>query len=89
MQKQIVKRVTMTEEQRLEQRAQIFMQKKEQYALNAALKLIEVRKPKTAKDMEKVVALADTFSTTLLDTLFRVEEKEPNADSEGNDSTED
>lgn len=77
----------LTEEQKLAQRAQIFMQKKESYALNAALKMIEVHKPKTETDMKKIVLLADKFSDLLLETLFK--DKEDNEDSEKDSDKED
>lgn len=75
-----------TEEQLLAQRAQIFMKKKESYALNAALKLIEVHKPKSAMDMKKIVVLADAFSDSLLETLFKSKDEntEENPDKEDN-----
>ena len=76
----------LTEEQKLAQRAQIFMQKKESYALNAALKMIEVHKPKTETDMKKIVLLADKFSDLLLETLFKDKEDE---DSEKDSDKED
>lgn len=74
----------MTEEEKMMQRAQIYLQKKESYALNASLKLIETMKPTCEAEMEKIVNLADKFSDCLLETLFKGDENTEEGTDEAN-----
>ena len=78
----------MTEEQKLAQRAQIYMQKRESYALNAALTMLkggaETGIPSEA-DVERIVEKSIYFADQLLEQLF----KTPDEDKEDSDNEED
>ena len=74
----------MTEEQKMAQRVQIFMQKREQYALNAALKMLEGYDyvPDGAQ-LDGIVEAAVDFADKMLDKLFNENEgKEDSGDKE-------
>jgi len=77
-------RQEMTEEQKMAQRVQIFMQKREQYALNAALKMLEGYD--FTPDKEQIGAVVDAavdFADKLLDKLYNEDEgKEDSGDKE-------
>lgn len=73
-----------TEEQRLAQRAQIYMQKRESYALNAALKMLEGYDfTPDGEQLDGIVGAAVTFADKLLEKLFKVDEgKEDSGNAE-------
>lgn len=74
----------MTEEQKMAQRVQIFMQKREQYALNAALKMLEGYDfTPDGEQLDGIVAAAVDFADKMLDKLFNENEgKEDSGDKE-------
>lgn len=76
----------LTEEQRLAQRAQIYLQKKESYALNAALKMLEGQKTVSKKAIDKIVENADYFAEQLLEKLFnQPQDENPETDNNEED----
>lgn len=77
-------RQEMTEEQKMAQRVQIFMQKREQYALNAALKMLEGYEfTPDNEQLDGIVDAAVDFADKLLDKLFNEDEgKEDSGDKE-------
>ena len=75
----------MTEKQKLAQRAQIYMQKRESYALNAALTMMKDKEEVTSSDIEIITERAIYFADLLLDKLF----KAPDEDKKDNDNEED
>lgn len=74
----------MTEEQKMAQRVQIFMQKREQYALNAALKMLEGYDfTPDGEQLDGIVDAAVDFADKLLDKLYNEDEgKEDSGDKE-------
>lgn len=77
-------RQELTEEQRLAQRAQIYMQKRETYALNAALKMLEGYDftPDTDQ-LDGIVDAAVAFADKLLEKLYKDDEgKEDSGNAE-------
>lgn len=76
----------MTEEQKMAQRAQIYMQKRESYALNAALTMLKGQTEPTATEtIDLVVEKSVYFADQLLEKLF----KTPDEDKEDSDNEED
>ena len=83
MMKPVVKQPT--EEQILAQRAQIYMQKREGYALNAALKMFEsCETTPFHHEIDEIVEAADYFADALLKKLFA----DPDADKEDSGNKE-
>lgn len=74
-----------TEEEKLAQRAQIYLQKQESYALNAALKMLEGKGIPTKDEVEQIVEIADFFAETMLKKLFM----KPDEDSKDSDNKAD
>lgn len=81
----VARRVELTEEQKLAQRAQIYLQKKESYALNAAMKMLEKAGVPSEKDIDKIVARADYFSDKLLETLFDKPQEDEKSEDNANE----
>lgn len=75
----------MTEKQKLAQRAQIYMQKRESYALNAALTMLKEAGVPTDERVDQIVEKSVYFADQLLEKLF----KTPDEDKEDSDNEED
>lgn len=63
-------------------RAQIYMQKRETFALNALGKIIDQRNVQTTEDAEKVAKLAVDIADALLVKLYADEDKQEGTDPE-------
>ena len=72
----------MTEEQKLAQRAQIYMQKRESYALNAALTMLKEAGVPTDERVDQIVEKSVYFADQLLEKLFKVDENKKDSDNE-------
>lgn len=66
----------------LAQRAQIYMQKQEQYALNAALKMIEGIGIPSDEDIKTIVKKSALFADEMLKELFMNEDKKDSGNKE-------
>lgn len=75
-------RQELTEEQKLAQRAQIYMQKRESYALNAALKLLEGYDfTPDSEQLDGIVDASVAFADKLLEKLFLDDEGKKDSDN--------
>lgn len=63
------------EQAALAQRAQIYLQKQESYALNAALKMLDrIDGIPTDEEIESIVKKSAKFADTMLSELFQIDE---------------
>lgn len=82
MKKQVVmpKPAALTEEQKMERRTQIYMQKLEGYSLNAALAMIKNQGGiPTIGEMDSIVEKAIYFGEKMLEELFSQKDENPEA----------
>lgn len=71
------------EQAALAQRAQIYLQKQEQYALNAALKMLDkIDGIPTDEQIDTIVKKSAKFADTMLRELFQVDEDKKDSGNE-------